>query len=97
MNAMNPLPSLIRASAWDAANMAMRKDGRTKWSEDDYNLACETQERLIRSTYSRAGDNDDRLCYIRFSFAEAMEKARLLTLYTKDFFGVLDRAFAEAA
>lgn len=48
-NAFNPLPSLIRASAQDAGNSNMRKNGRTKWSDDDWNVMCETQDRLIRS------------------------------------------------
>lgn len=36
-----------RASAQDAANMQMRRAGRTRWSEADYNLACETLYRLL--------------------------------------------------
>lgn len=74
-NAMNPLPSLLRASAWDAANRQMREAGRTKWSEDDYNLACSEQERLIRACYGRPGDNQPELCYIRFQIAEVWQKA----------------------
>lgn len=31
----------------DEANRQMRKEGRTAWSEDDYNLACETVNRLM--------------------------------------------------
>ena len=79
---MNPLPSLIRASAWDAANAQMRKACRKAWSEDDYNLACETQERLIRAAYGRpSDDNQPDLCYIRFQIAEQLERAGKFGLY----------------
>ena len=37
---------LAMAAAKDAANAQMRKAGRKAWSEDDYNLACKTLERL---------------------------------------------------
>lgn len=76
MAALNPLPSFIRASAQDAANLQMRKANRTKWNEDDWNLMCETQERLIRSCYGSPRDhNEPNWCFIRFSIAERMEKA----------------------
>jgi hypothetical protein len=79
--AITPLPSLLRASAHDAANMAMRKAGRTAWSEDDYNVACETQERLIRACYGSPRDhNDPNRCYIRFGVAEQMERAGQINL-----------------
>lgn len=79
--ALNPLPSLLRASAQDAANMQMRAAGRSKWSDDDYNHACETQERLIRACYGRPGDhNEPRMVYIRFQIAEAMERKGLFKL-----------------
>lgn len=75
MTKMTPLPSLIRASAQDAANMQMRRDGRSAWSEDDYNLACSTQERLIRACYGKPSDhNDPNRCYIRFGIAERMQR-----------------------
>lgn len=75
-SAINPVPSWIRASAWDAGNMHMRKAGRTKWNLDDWNVAAETQNRLINSCYGRASDhNEPNLCYIRFSLAEKIEKA----------------------
>ena|SRR6185503_13455940 len=92
---MNPLPSLIRASAWDAANARMRAADRTKWTRGDYNHGAREQERLLTACFSRPDDPDERLKYIRFSYAEAMQEAGLLTLYTKDFHGVLDAAFAE--
>jgi hypothetical protein len=72
-NAMNPLPSLIRASAWDAGNASMRAGNRTVWNEDDYNASCETQERLITACYGRATDSDPRTKYIRFQIAGQLE------------------------
>ena len=72
--AMNPLPSLIRASATDAANMQMRAAGRSAWSEDDYDLAASTLERLITSCYGREGENQQEMKYIRFGVAEQAEK-----------------------
>lgn len=73
-NALNPLPSLIRASAFDAANMRMRADGRDKWNDDDWNHMCDTQDRLIATCYGKPGDNDDRMKFIRFQVAEQAEK-----------------------
>lgn len=73
---INPLPSLIRASAWDAGNFSMRDAGRSKWSRKDFNTAAATQERLIRACYSRPTDTDPRLCYIRFGIAEQWQQAR---------------------
>ena len=79
--AMMPLPSLIRASAWDAANSRMRKGGRKTWSRGDYNAACDTQERLTRACYGRAGEDvTSNWCYIRFQIAERMEKGGLFRL-----------------
>lgn len=77
---INPLPSLLRASAWDAANAQMRKNNRKAWNEDDYNLACQTQENLIRGCYARPGDNQPEIRYIRFQIAEAWEKAGYIGL-----------------
>lgn len=75
-NAFNPLPSLIRASAWDAGNIRMRKACRTKWDRDDYNRAAETQNRLVRACYGYKTDAPDSpMCFIRFSVAEQMERA----------------------
>lgn len=34
------------ASARDAANAQMRKAGRTKWNDDDWNKSCEVFNRL---------------------------------------------------
>jgi len=80
-NAMNPLPSLLRASAWDAANMRMRAAGRSKWNREDYNEAARTQERLIRACYGRPGDaNNPNAVYIRFQIAEQLERARQIDL-----------------
>ena len=80
---MNPLPSLLRASAFDAANMRMRAAGRSKWNRDDYNEAARTQERLIRACYGRAGDaNNPNIVYIRFQIAEQLERAGQFDLWT---------------
>jgi hypothetical protein len=68
-----PLPSLIRASSWDAGNESMRKGGRKVWSRKDYNAAAECQSRLIRSTYGLEGE-DEKLAFIRFSIAERLQK-----------------------
>lgn len=38
--------SMVYAAGQDAANAAMRKAGRTKWSREDYNLAAATFDRL---------------------------------------------------
>lgn len=93
--AMNPLPSLIRASAWDAGNQSMRAAGRTIWAAEDRDAASDCQERLIRACFGRADDTDPREAYCRFGFAEAMEKARALSLTTKNFHAVLDAAYAQ--
>jgi hypothetical protein len=79
---MNPLPSLLRASAWDAANVQMRENNRTAWNDDDSNLACQTLERLIRSCYTRPDDNQSEMCYIRFQIAEMWQKAGHIDLYS---------------
>ena len=71
---VNPLPSLLRASAEDEANRAMRKAGRSAWSRSDYNVACEKQECLIRSCYGRDTDKDPNFCYIRFGVAEQLQR-----------------------
>jgi hypothetical protein len=74
-NALNPLPSFLRASAQDAANMQMRKAGRKAWNEDDYNLAADTLDRLVRSCYGKPSDhNQPDYCFIRFQHAETLEK-----------------------
>lgn len=73
-NAMNPLPSLLRASAFDAANMNMRANGRTKWNDDDWNVMCDTQDRLVAGCYGKIGDNQPNMKFIRFQIAEHAEK-----------------------
>jgi len=71
-----PLPSLIRASAWDAGNFRMRKANRSKWNRGDFNEAAQTQERLIRACYGYEIDGpDSKWCFIRFQIAESMERA----------------------
>lgn len=80
--AINPLPSLIRASAFDAANMQMTHDGRKQWNDDDWNKMCETQERLVTQLYGCESDNDPNIKYVRFSMAAQLEKQRDFTLYS---------------
>lgn len=80
---INPLPSLIRASAWDAGNTNMRDAGRKVWNAEDRDAAAQTQERLIRACYSRAWDNSiSKRCYIRFSMAEQAERDGTFDLKT---------------
>jgi hypothetical protein len=75
MAPLNPLPSFLRASAQDAANMQMRKNGRQAWNEDDYNLAAATLDRLVRSCYGKPSDhNQPDYCFLRFQRAELLEK-----------------------
>jgi hypothetical protein len=40
---------LCRAVGTDKANAAMRKAGRAVWSDDDYDLACDTLDRLCEN------------------------------------------------
>lgn len=75
---MNPLPSLIRASAWDAGNLNMYNAGRTKWDWNDFTVASAEHERLLGLAYARPNDQrHDR--YLRFQIAEQMERAGLFT------------------
>lgn len=71
---MNPLPSLLQASAWDAANESMRAGGRTAWNEDDFSAACVEKEELIAVCYSRPGDTDERTKYVRFGIATSLQQ-----------------------
>lgn len=75
---LNPLPSFLRASAQDAANMQMRAAGRTRWNDDDWNQSADRLDRLIRSYYGKVGENEPNACFIRFTIAEQWEKARLI-------------------
>lgn len=81
-NTMNPLPSLLRASAQDAGNQQMRDANRKKWSNKDWNMAAATQERLVRACYALPTDTDDKLCYIRFSIAESWQRQGCIDLYS---------------
>jgi hypothetical protein len=80
-NAMNPLPSLIRASARDAACSRMRTAGRKVWNRADYNEAARTQHRLIKVCYRLKGDKGDER-FIRFAIAEQMQRDRYIDLYS---------------
>ena len=47
----NPFETdIARLAAEDAANRQMRKAGRERWNEDDWNLACAEFERLNTPT-----------------------------------------------
>jgi hypothetical protein len=82
--ACNPLPSLLRASAWDAGNARMRKAGRSIWTRGDYNEAARTQNRLVRACYGRDGDPENSpLPFIRFGIAERMQRDGVFTLSSK--------------
>jgi hypothetical protein len=70
-----PLPSLIRASAWDAGNASMRAVGRVVWSQDDADAASGALTRLVAATYG-----EGRIGFIRFGFAEEAERLGLLRI-----------------
>lgn len=72
-----PLPSLIRASSWDAGNFSMQAGKRTKWSRKDYNAAAETQNRLVKATFGLPGE-DERTAFLRFGIAEQLQKQGVL-------------------
>lgn len=73
--ALTSLPSFLRASAQDAANVQMRKAGRKAWNNEDHNLAAATLDRLVRSCYSKPSDhNQSDYCFIRFQRAELLEQ-----------------------
>lgn len=38
---------IARAAAQDAATRQMMAQGRTRWNEDDYGLACATVTRIL--------------------------------------------------
>jgi hypothetical protein len=46
---------LAVAASWDAATRSMRKAGRTAWSEDDFNLAVDTFNRLYPERIPQTG------------------------------------------
>ena len=74
-NATNPLPSLIRASAWDAGNASMRAAGRKTWSVDDYNAAARCQNHLVCACFGEGPAG-----YVRSAVADALEAAGELSL-----------------
>ena len=75
MSAINPLPSLLRASALDAADAQMRKAGRKQWNDDDADLAADTLNRLVEACYRRKADKNRSLARARFYAAEQLERA----------------------
>ena len=38
--------SIAHAAGWDAGDRNMRKHGRVKWNDDDWNVAAETYSRV---------------------------------------------------
>lgn len=40
---------VARAAGWDVANRAMKAAGRTEWSEDDHEAACQTTNSVLTS------------------------------------------------
>lgn len=96
---MNPLPSLLRASAFDAGNMHMRANGRAKWNDDDWNVMCDTQDRLITGCYGKPGDNEPQMKFIRFQIAEQAERRGEINLQSNwsDVLTAIDAALQEPA
>lgn len=88
--AMNPLPSLLHASAQDAGDRSMRAAGRKAWSRKDYNVSVDAQNRLIKQCYGRPEDKDERLAFVRFGIARQMQDSRAFDLYS-DFGAVLQQ------
>jgi hypothetical protein len=88
-----PLPSLIRAAAWDAGNRSMAKAGRKVWSRADYNAAALFQNETIARCYG-----DGPTGFIKFSLAEAMQNVGILHIgmKSKAFFKAIDAAYAAA-
>jgi hypothetical protein len=81
---VTPLPSLLRASAWDAGNARMRKAGRSKWTRGDFNEAARTHNRLVRACYGKPEDPDGSpLPFIRFQIAETMQKRGMFNISSK--------------
>jgi hypothetical protein len=95
-NALNALPSLINASAKDAANMQMRQAGRTIWDESDYNLAAQTQHRLMQACYGFSGDGP-HMAAIRYAIAVHWERGGHIDLYSDwdDVLGQINEAIAQ--
>jgi hypothetical protein len=95
-SAMNPLPSLIRASSWDAGDRSMRAAGRSVWSKSDYNAAAKTQNQLVRTCYGLPTDKGERIACVRFSIAQQMQEAGLFDLYSdfKQIFAQIEQIFA---
>lgn len=85
MNALEPRPSFIRASAMDAGSMQMRKAGRAVWSDEDYEFAAETLDRMVKSCYGKPSDhNDPNKCFIRFQHAETLERQGKFETFNAD-------------
>lgn len=53
---------IAMAASRDAGDRSMRSDGRVEWSEKDWNVACETFERLygVRDAEQRKDAEHER-------------------------------------
>jgi hypothetical protein len=60
-------PELASAAGLDAGNSRMRKAGRIKWNEEDWNRACEV-------FYQCVGRDRSRLCSAVLEKAKAARK-----------------------
>jgi hypothetical protein len=47
---------IARAAGWDAGNRSMKAGGRTAWNEEDWNVACEVFETMMRRIAEIAAD-----------------------------------------
>lgn len=47
---------IARAAGWDAGNRSMKAAGRTAWNEEDWNVACEVFETMMRRIAEIAAD-----------------------------------------
>lgn len=92
--AVIPLPSLIRAAAWDAGNFSARDAGRTDWSRKDFNAAARKQNQLVAQCFGKGP-----LGCIRFGIAESLERAGVvyLGMKAKDFFAAVGEAYETSA
>ncbi|MFN8926097.1 MAG: hypothetical protein ACK5WM_11160 [Rhodospirillales bacterium] len=47
---------IARAAGWDAGNRSMTVAGRAAWNEEDWNVACEVFETMMRRIAEIAAD-----------------------------------------
>lgn len=53
--------SIAHAAAWDAGNASMRMAGRTKWSDEDFNVCIEVWYQLMPEGASLPQSQTDRV------------------------------------